>query len=105
MKDELITISRGVALLDAQTAVKIADFERRIKEIKVAEDALKAAILEEMADKNILSVKTDEMTISFVAGTERESLDSKRLRAEHPDLYDEYIVMSPVKPSIRIKLN
>ena len=46
-RDELITVSKGVALLDAQTAAKIADFERRIKELKEAEDKLKAAILEE----------------------------------------------------------
>lgn len=105
MRDELITISQGNALLDGQTAVKIAEFERRIKEIKEAEDALKAAILEEMAEKNILSIKTDDMTISYVAGTERETLDSKSLRAEHPDIYDSYIKMTPVKASIRIKLN
>ena len=29
MTDELITVSQGVALLDAQTAVRIAEFERK----------------------------------------------------------------------------
>jgi len=104
MTDELITVSQGVALLDAQTAVRIAEFERKMKEIKEAEDELKAAILEEMEEKNILKIQTDEMTISFVAGTERETLDSKQLKADHPDLYDSYIKLAPVKPSIRIKL-
>jgi len=104
MTDELITVSQGVALLDAQTAVRIAEFERKMKEIKEAEDELKAAILEEMEEKNILKIQTDEMTISFVAGTERETLDSKQLKADHPDLYDSYIKLTPVKPSIRIKL-
>lgn len=105
MTDELITVSRGVALLDAQTAVRIAEFERKMKEIKAAEDALKAAILEEMESKGIMSIKTDEMTLSYVAGSERETLDSKRLREEEPELYDKYVKMSPVKASIRIKLN
>lgn len=102
--DELITVSNGVALLDAQTAAKIANFERKMKEIKEAEDALKAAILEEMESKGILSIKTEEMTISYIAESEREGLDSKKLKEEKPDLYDEYVKFSPVKSSIRIKL-
>lgn len=103
-KDELITVSNGVALLDAQTAVRIAEFERKAKEIKEAEDALKAAILEEMESKGILSIKTEEMTISYVAPSDRESLDSKKLKAEKPDIYDEYVKISPVKSSVRVKL-
>lgn len=102
--DELITVSNGVALLDAQTAIKIANFERKMKEIKEAEDALKTAILEEMESKNILSIKTDDMTISYVAPSDRETFDSKKLREDKPDLYDEYVKISPVKSSIRIKL-
>lgn len=102
--DELITVSNGVALLDAQAAAKIEDFERRIKAIKEAEDALKAAILAEMESKNILSIKTESMAISFVAESERESLDTKKLKEEKPDIYDEYVKFSPVKASIRIKL-
>lgn len=103
-RDELITVSNGVALLEAQTAARIEDFEQRMKEIKEAEDALKAAILEEMESKNILSIKTAKMTISYVAPSDRESLDTKRLKEEKPDLYDEYVKISPVKSSIRIKL-
>ena len=103
-RDELITVSNGVALLDAQTAIRIADFERKMKEIKEAEDALKAAILEEMESKNILSIKTNDMTITYVAPSDRETFDSKKLREEKPDLYDEYVKISPVKSSIRIKL-
>lgn len=103
-KDELITVSNGVPLLDAQTAVKIANFERKIKEIKAAEDALKAAVLEEMESKGILTIKTDDMTISYVAPTDRETFDSKKLREEQPDVYDKYVNITQVKSSVRIKL-
>lgn len=103
-RDELITVSKGVALLDAQTAIRVEEFERKLKEIKAAEDELKAMILEEMQEKNILTIKTANMTISYVAPTTRETLDSKRLKAELPDIYDDYTSISPVKASIRIKL-
>ena len=103
--NNLIMLQEGVAVLDPSTADKIADFERKMKEIKAAEDALKESILAEMEEKGILSIKTEQMTISYVGGSDRESFDSKKLRADDPDLYDKYVRMTPVKPSIRIKLN
>jgi predicted phage-related endonuclease len=101
---ELITLKDNLAILDVETAGKIADFEKMAKEIKTKEDELKKAILEEMQDKDLIKLETDELTISFVAGTEREKLNTKALREELPDIYDTYIEIKPVKPSIRIKL-
>lgn len=103
--NNLIIVNDGVAILDPVTADKIAEFERKMKEIKAAEDALKESILAEMEEKGILSIKTEQMTISYVGGSDRESFDSKKLRADDPDLYDKYVKLTPVKSSIRIKLN
>ena len=101
---ELIKVYGEAALLDGTTAKHIAEFEKMAKEIKAKEDELKKAILTEMESKGIIKLETDELTISYVAATDRETFDSKKLRADNPDLYDEYIRMSTVKPSIRIKL-
>lgn len=101
---ELITVSADTALLQPEISKKIADFERQIKEIKQAEDELKMKILEEMERKGLLKVKTDDLAITYVAPADRESFDSKKFREDHADLYDEYIKMTPVKASIRIKV-
>ena len=60
-----------------------------------------------MEDKQILSLKDEEngLLISYVASSERETFDSKKLRENNPDLYDEYVKFTPVKSSIRIKVN
>lgn len=101
---ELITVSADTALLQPEISKKIADFERQIKEIKQAEDELKSKILEEMERKGLLKVKTDDLAITYVAPADRESFDLKKFREDHADLYDEYIKMTPVKASIRIKV-
>ena len=105
--DSLITIRDGIAVLDAETASRIAEFERTIKSIKEQEDALKEAIRAEMEARGILKVedKTNGMTITYIAPTTRETFDSKKFKADKPDLYDEYVKLSPVKSSIRIKLD
>lgn len=102
--NNLIIVKDGVAILDPAVADRVAEFERNMKAIKAAEDELKESILKEMEDKGILSIKTEQMTVSYVGGSDREQFDSKKLRADDPDLFDRYVRMVPVKSSIRIKL-
>lgn len=105
MDNELITMTeQGVALLSMDVATKIADFERKVKEIKEAEEKLKDAIKAEMAEKNIIKLETSDLVINYVAPTTRESLDSKTLKAELPEIYDTYAKVSNVKDSIRVKV-
>lgn len=101
---ELIKIEDNKPLLSAEIASQIAEFERQVKHIEEQEKALKKAILEEMEQKNIIKLDSDELMISYIAPTDRERFDSKSFRADHADLYDEYVRMIPVKSSIRIKL-
>lgn len=101
---ELIKIENDIALLDTEISKQIADFERTIKEIEEKEKNLKQAILEEMENKNILKLENDDFIISYIAPSDRETFDSKSFKADHQDMYDEYIKMTPVKSSIRIKL-
>lgn len=102
--NDLIVMDGSVAVLDAKTAADIAEFERQMKVIKDREDALKQAILSEMESKGIIKIETEEMTITYVAPTDRETFDGKTFRKDHADLYDEYVRISPVKSSVRIKL-
>lgn len=104
---ELIKIENDISILDVEVSNKIAEFERQIKIIKEAEDALIEVIKAEMESKGILKVKdeTNGMSITYIAPTHRETFDSKKFRAENPDMYDEYVKLSPVKASIRIKLD
>ncbi len=82
----------------------IRDFELGIKKLKEAEDELKTKLLEEMEAKGLLSLKNDFLTITYVAPTTRESLDTKTLREELPDIYNSYCKITPVKSNVRIKV-
>lgn len=100
----MLQVVEGTAILAEEAVAKIVEFERMAKQIKEAEDQLKAAILKEMEEKNILSIDSDELKISYVAPTQRETFDSKAFKEDFADLYDEYVKLSPVKASIRIKV-
>lgn len=100
----LIKVENNIALLEPETASAIALFEKQMKYIKEQEEMLKKAILEEMEAKGIIKIETDELSITYIAPTDRETFDSKSFRAEHPKMYDDFVRMSPVKSSIRIKV-
>lgn len=102
--DELIRVVDGQAQLNETVSQKIAAFERQIKDMKAQEEDLKAQILAAMEAGGILWIDTPEIKITYIAPTDRESLDSKGLKAEHPDLYDEYVRFVPVRSSVRIKV-
>lgn len=104
--NDLIKIENGVSLLNADVSNKIAEFERQMKLIEEQEKALKEAIKAEMEARGILKIEdtTNGMTISYIAPTFRETFDGKKFKAEHSEMYDEYVKISPVKSSIKIKL-
>ena len=93
-----------VGALAAETVAQVAAIKRRMKELKEKEDQLNKAIKEEMEALGLVKVENDEMTITYVAATTSLRFDSKRFKEEHPDEYDEYLMVSPVSSSIRVKL-
>ena len=101
--EELIVVQDEIALLNREVNNTIVEIEREIKFLKEKEELIKQTVLEEMERKGIIKVETDDLLINYIAPSDRETLDSKRLRAEKQDIYDEYIKITPVKSSIRIK--
>ncbi len=83
---------------------KLVEFEKSIKAAKAAEDEFKKTLLKEMEEAGVIKLDNEQLSIIYVAETVRESLDTKALREELPDVYDAYVRMSKVKPSLRIRL-
>ena len=104
MNEKLIRMEGNNAMLTPSASVMLAEFERQAKEIKAKQDELKQRILEEMERNNILKIDTDELSITYIAPTSRETFDHKSFRKDNPDLYDEYVKISNVSASVRMKL-
>lgn len=101
---ELIKAHKDGFMLDPEISEKLYLWEKTVRQIKKREDELKKAIIEEMEANNIIKLDTDNLVITYVGSTDREVFDSKKFREEWTSLYDEYVKMSPVKASVRIRL-
>jgi regulator of replication initiation timing len=102
--DKLIRIEQNIALLSPEISSKLAEFERQAEEIKAKQKELKDRILAEMEEHGILKIETDELSINYVAPYSKESFDSKAFRKDNPDLYDQYVKISTVSASVRMKV-
>lgn len=95
-------ITRGT--LNPEISARIAELERMTKVIKQEQDALKNAVLAAMEANGIIKIDTPELLINYIAETDRETLDTKALKEELPDIADAYTKMTTVKPTLRIKV-
>lgn len=93
-QDELVRGSQLYIMNTLKTLKELQDKEKEIKE----------CLYNEMFKRDIKKIENDDLAITLVLPTARESLDSKRLREEMPDTYDKYCRISNVKGTIKITM-
>ena len=98
--DGIIKIENGAL------AQETVDFIRAMEAQKKAFDdkynSFKAELLKAMEQGEVLKFENDDVRITYIGETQREDFDKKQFKADMPNLYDEYIKFTTVKPSIRI---
>lgn len=102
--NEIISVTDGAPTLNAEFGARLIEIEKRIKALTDVEKKLKSSLLAAMAQTGTVKIETPNLMINYVAATDRESLDSKALKEELPDIYDRYVKMTSVKPSVRVKV-
>lgn len=81
---------------------RIISLEKQAKEIKKQQDSMKAEILDVMQKYGVVKLDNEFLKIALVPEHDAERFDSKTFKDENPDVYDMYVKISKVKPSIRI---
>lgn len=91
--------------LTAQAVATIHAYESAMKKVKAEYDAFRQALLKAMEENGVYSLKGDGLAVTYIAPTQREVFDTKGFRELFPELYDSFVKLSPVKSSIRIKVD
>jgi len=88
-------------------ANQVTKLERQLATFKELEKQYKAAkqkLHDAMEQYDIKKFETDHVVITRVLPSERKSIDSKKLKAERPDIAAQFEKVSKVAGSVRIKL-
>lgn len=83
---------------------KVISLEKQAKEIKKQQDSMKNEILDAMQKYGVLKIDNELLKIALIPEHDAEKFDSKKFKEENPDIYDSYVKLSKVKPSIRITI-
>ena len=100
---ELIKVENELVLASDELIAEVLEVKVLEERLKAKKDNLTLSLMQEMQDKGIMKIETDDVVISYIAESERETFDSKQFREDYPDMYDEYVKFTKVKPSVRIK--
>lgn len=89
----------------AQMQQDIAEMMCFYAELDEKLKAIKAKLLTAMDDAEATKWQGDILTFTRKADSSRETFDTKRFRAEHPDLYKQYTMITNTRGSVTISLN
>lgn len=96
--DELTSFQSAVP----ETIQKITTLIRLKKEMDEQEKQLKQKLVEAMEAYGIKSFENDQIKMTYVAPTTRNTLDSAKLKKDHPDIVEQYTKTSDVSASVRV---
>lgn len=82
--------------------LQMMQFKTQAKLLEDQQKEYRDKLYQKMEENDIKKIDTGNIVITRVLPTERKSVDSKRLKEEQPDIYEEYLKVSKVKGSIRI---
>lgn len=91
------------AYLDADST-ELQALASRIAALTTRYDALRAQVLSNMQEHGDTSIELPDCTLSAVAAAERATFNAKAFRAEHADLYEQYVTKQHTRPVLRVLL-
>lgn len=83
---------------------KIEQAKIKLEKIVEKEKEIKAMLLQQMEEHQIKSHETEYLKISYVGETIRETIDTTKLKKDYPDIAQNYLKVTKVKPNLRITL-
>lgn len=90
-------------VIDLAELIRTKIAEQKLIDAEVA--GMKATLMELMREHQVTKFTlADKLSVAYIAPTERESLDTKKLQENHPDICAMYTKKSKVKENLKITL-
>lgn len=101
-KPVIINDTDLMALEEVEQTIKY--YENMKKEAEIKAQEMREAIIKAMEENGLKSFENDRIKLTYIAPSERVSIDTTRLKNENPTIYLEYQKKTKVKASLRITL-
>lgn len=99
-EDELVDLNKQVP----DVIKAIADICTQKKQLDEQEKLMKKKLQEAMEQYGVKKFENDIISVTYVAPATRTSIDSDKLKKEHPEIVQQYSKTTNVSASIRISV-
>lgn len=83
---------------------ELKSLDDRKKELEKQENDLKTFLVQKMEETGVKQIVNDYFKITYIAPSERTTIDSTKLKQELPELAKKYSKTSVIRPTVRITL-
>lgn len=97
---EVVTLDQKVP----QAIKAMTDLLTQQKELEQKVSDMREVIKTAMEQFDVKSFENDDIKMTYIAATERKSIDSAKLKKEHPEIAEKYQKTSPVKATVKIEM-
>lgn len=102
---ELIKINGNVITIDKNTQSRIVEFKKHQVEMELLEKALKEELKELLTSNDEYYLEDEIISAKISKGYSKSTIDSKKLKAELPEIFENYSKTSEVGPAITLSYN
>ena len=96
--------SKAIQQIEESISTAIANFQTDLEQKKKKEVDLKEALKTAMRDGEVKKFENDIISLTYIAPTQRKTIDTEKLKEEKPELWEEYSKVSEVSDSVRVKV-
>lgn len=82
----------------------ITDIAIQMNKLKKQEEVFRKKLVQAMEEHGIKKFENDKLSFTYKAPTTKTTIDTTRLKKEHPKIAEEYLKTSPVSASVTIKV-
>lgn len=99
--EDMVTVFRN----EADVIIKrITDIVMQKKQLEEAEKEMRSQLQKAMEQFDVKKFSNEHITLTYVAATTRNSIDSTRLKKDLPDIAMKYTKTSDVSASVKIEV-
>lgn len=102
--EELVKVEDGKIIVSNQFTKEWAEFQKQALEMDLKAKEIKEALKNAMEKYNVTSYEDDFIKAVYRKPSTRTTIDSKKLKEDMPDIYEEYSKTSNVSSSVSIEV-
>lgn len=103
MNNELVKVEDGKIVVAQEFTKAYAEFQKQALEMDLKVKEVKEKLKQAMEDNGVLNYEDDFIKVIYKKAYTKSSVDTKRLKEDLPDIYEEYSKTTNVSSSISVE--